>query len=128
MMALPKTTFVQTGEQEMTVRLAAFVITADKRRLPKEEAALALVEALLALINGHRWGLSAITAAQNVKAENLFSGRVDKQGVALWAVTWDQAIRVGEDIWQGGVLPSALYVNDDPEQTGHAPAYEQVTP
>lgn len=31
--------------------------------------------------------------AAGVRAANLYSGEVDKAGVALWAVTWRQAMR-----------------------------------
>ncbi|USH01068.1 DUF1834 family protein [Grimontia kaedaensis] len=128
LMAVPDTGEVQTGERDITVRLAAFVMTGDKRRLPKDEAALAIVEALLDMVPTQRWGMTALTGAEKVSAENLFSGSVDKQGVALWAVTWSQTLRIGEDIWQGGVLPSEVYLNDDREQDGKAGAYDKVTP
>ncbi len=40
-------------------------------------------------------GLNALLAgiAAGVRAANLYSGEVDKAGVALWAVTWRQAMR-----------------------------------
>ncbi|RXJ70790.1 hypothetical protein CS022_22475 [Veronia nyctiphanis] len=126
-MAFSKVVPIQTGERQLTVKLAAFVMTSDRRKLPKDESALAIVEALLTLIPGHRWTLSAVSGATDAKAENLFSGRVDKQGVAMWAITWQQVITVGEDIWQGGVLPSEVYVCNDPNHFGEEDHYLEVS-
>ncbi|WP_434361057.1 hypothetical protein NF212_21885 [Parasalinivibrio latis] len=80
------------------------------------------------MVPNNRWGMAALCGATDVAAENLFSGRIDKQGVAMWAVTWSQSIRIGEDIWQGGVLPSAVYINGDRAYDGHAPAYDRLVP
>ncbi|MFD2177749.1 phage protein Gp37 [Veronia pacifica] len=126
-MAVSKAAPVQTGERQLTVKLAAFVMTSDRRKLPKDESALAIVEALLALVPGHHWGMGKLSGASTPKAENLFSGKVDKQGVAMWAISWEQVITVGDDIWQGGVLPSRLYVCNDPNHFGDRDHYLEVS-
>ena len=127
LMGMPATVHLDTGEKEVKVRLAAFIITGDKRQLQKDEAALAIVESLLVLVLGQRWGITGTTAAKNVKADNLFSGNVERQGVAMWAVTWEQTIRTGEDVWGGGILPSRIYVNDDPQPAVGESDYRELT-
>nr|WP_205702106.1 hypothetical protein [Candidatus Hamiltonella defensa] len=117
---------LETGENEAVLRLAAFVVTGDRRQLPKDEAALAIVESLLVLIPGQRWGVTGTMDAKGVKADNLFSGQVERQGVAMWAVTWEQSVRLGKDVWDGGILPSTVYVSDDVEHFGDEMAYDKV--
>lgn len=126
LMSSPQLKQVETGEKEAVVRMAAFVITGDRRGLPKDDAALALVEALLVLVPGQRWSMKGVLDAANVKADNLFSGKVDRQGVAMWAITWEQPIRLGEDVWGGGVLPTEVYINGDSDSFGDESSYEQV--
>lgn len=113
LMGIPRVDNLQTGENEAELRLAAFVITGDRRQSTKDSSVLAIVESLLTFIPGQHWGIKGVMDARNVKADNLFSGSVERQGVALWAITWDQSIRISKNIWEGGVIPSELYASDD---------------
>ncbi|MCP3967050.1 MAG: hypothetical protein GY718_11985, partial [Lentisphaerae bacterium] len=38
-----------------------------------------------------------------------------KAGYICWAVTWQQTVYVGEDIWSGGVMPSEVKFSFTPE-------------
>lgn len=104
------------GEIDLPLRLAAFVVTADRRGLPKDEAAMAIVETLVKRVPHHRWGLPwAHPARADVQPENLHSTGLAGQGIALWAVGWTQALRLGEDIFAGdGVLPAKVYLGQAP--------------
>ncbi|EGG93496.1 hypothetical protein IMCC1989_1152 [gamma proteobacterium IMCC1989] len=115
LMGTPTVKRIETGENEVYIRLAAFIVTRDERKLPKDEAALAIVESLLVVIPCQRWGLKNTSDAVNVKADNLFNGSIERKGVAMWAITWEQTLRIGEDVWGGGVLPSEVYVSEDPD-------------
>ncbi len=126
LMGTPTVNILETGENEAVLRLAAFVVTGDRRQLPKDEAALAIVESLLVFIPGQRWGVKGAMDAKGVKADNLFSGKVERQGVAMWAVTWEQSIRIGQGVWGGGVIPLEVYVSDDPENHGDENTYDKV--
>jgi len=65
-------------------QLAAFVVTRDAPELPRGKAARNLADWLLLHVPRARWGLSSgIGAAEDLRAENLYSGEVDKAGVAL---------------------------------------------
>lgn len=83
------------GETEAVCKWAAFVLTTDKRAVPRDVGALTLVAAVLPVIPDNRWEVDGVNVPRNVRADNLFSTALDKIGVALWAVTWDQEITLG---------------------------------
>ena len=93
-------------------RFGAFVVTRDTPGLPRWKAARRMVLVLLLLIPRARWGLTDIGAAEYLPAGNLYSGEVDKANVALWAVTWRQALRL-EASADGTcpALPAELYAS-----------------
>ncbi len=100
-----------SGEWELDLSLAAFIVTKDKPNLPRHESAAALAEGLCTLIADNRWDV-ACGAAQKVQPRNLYSGNVDSKGVALWAVNWQQSVTVGENRWADDpsfVFPTELY-------------------
>lgn len=99
-----------TGAWDHEAVVAAFVVTRDERGLPRGEAAAGIVTALLALVPGRRWGVPGVQAAREVRADNLYSNKVQAQGVCLWGVTWVQPIRIGEDVWaEDGTFPAVAY-------------------
>lgn len=110
---------------QMDVSLAAFVITRDAPRLPRDEAALNIVEAIVRLVSLNQWGRQqqdvdfGLLLPREMRAENLYSGEVDRRGVALWAVSWRQQIILGESAFApADVLPAELYVRfrrEDPQ-------------
>ncbi len=104
---------LETQECEASLHMAAFIITNDLRRLEREHAALALVESLTVLLNQQQWNYPYARPAHQIKAENLFNGEVDKQGIALWVVSWQQTLRLGDSIWQEGQLPREHYLPEE---------------
>ena len=106
-------------------QFGAFVVTRDSPGLKRGQAARSIVYVLLLLLPRARWGFfsaAGIGAAEQVRAANLYSGEVDKAGVALWAVTWRQALRLeaAED-GRCPPLPGELYASaqDDPHEVIH---------
>lgn len=82
---------------EVPVTFAAYVITREERRMPRDRQARVLVAALLALINGNTWNDDNITEApMRVRAQNLYSARSDRDGVAMWAVTFTHPVRIDQ--------------------------------
>jgi len=123
----PQTEELGTGEYKATLKFAAFILVGDRRNLSKEKAALNLVEILTTLIGSNRWGRDDVYLAENISADNLYSGSIDKKGVAIWAVTWSQAIRIGEDTWAGGAVPTDIYISDnEPDWGEHPENYDQI--
>lgn len=84
------------GRPDADLRLAAFVLAGDRGGLPRDRAALAAVEGILEWLPRFHPGSGLISGfPQQIRAENLFSGSLDRTGVALWAVSWRQTVRLG---------------------------------
>lgn len=43
-------------------------------------------------------GMKAERMAENIAAENLWSGGTDNLGITMWAVTWEQEFRLDDEI------------------------------
>jgi hypothetical protein len=100
-----------TGERDVELGLAAYVVTMDSDEQPRFEAAINLVESLLIHIPDNQWGQEGTFGAEQVTAGNFYSGAIDGYGVALWSVTWKQTIRLGESVWDAeGTFPTQLYL------------------
>lgn len=70
------------------VRFAAFIITKGTGALEGDAAAIAIAQAVVTLINGQRWGSNCLGQPESLRAQNLYSAGIRKQGVFLWAVDW----------------------------------------
>jgi hypothetical protein len=116
-----------TGEIDLVARLAAYVVTNSARsRNARNQDALALTDLVIVGVHGNRWGLDNVEPAKVERAENLVSAQFDKKGLAVWAVTWSQELRLGIDEWDGvGVIPTELYVGIEPA-TGSVGDYDPV--
>ena len=110
----PEVESIGSGEREVRLRMAAYIVTTDRRGLARDDSALAIVCALCDLVPDNTWSTRGAHPAQRVSADNLFSGTLDRGAVALWAVSWEQTVRIGEDMWiEDGVLPTDVYANDE---------------
>ena len=115
-----------SGQQDVPVTFALYVATADRPNLPRRESALNIAEALVARINGQQWGgTDTVFPADAASAKNLYSGAISGKGVALWAVTWSQVVRMGDDVWAVDYpLPTRLYLGFAPDiGEGHEDDY-----
>ncbi len=88
---------------------AAFIVTGDAPGLPRDAAAINLVEAVAGRVNTRIWN-EACEPAENIRAENLYSSQVNNNNLALWAVTWGQPIILDRRDDDAGALPRKLYV------------------
>lgn len=119
-----------TEQADASLALAVYIVTQSVPGLPRDAGARNLAEALVTLVPLERWGLSGCGEAQAVRATNLYSGDVDKLGVALWAVSWQQTLRLGDSVFAAdGTLPRELYLGIEPDVgIGHEPDYRLVGP
>ncbi|MDH5185173.1 MAG: DUF1834 family protein [Gammaproteobacteria bacterium] len=86
----------ENGDISAEISWAAYVITRDEPTVKRDESALAIVHALIAHIPGNRWELDdAETRPVAIRAQNLYSASIDKQGIAMWAITWRQQMNLG---------------------------------
>jgi hypothetical protein len=89
--------FEEDGSELVAVcRWGVYVLTRGSSQISRDSQALALIEALAILVRGNFWGDTARSRPKNISAENLFSGELDKSGVALWAMTWAQELEIEE--------------------------------
>ncbi len=116
----------EQSDERLRVDLACalFVITRDAPGLSRDEAALNITEALIRLISLNQWQITpdagfGLMLPREVQTENLYSGEVDKRGVALWGIHWRQELILGESAFAPGeALPAELYVRferEDPQ-------------
>ena len=105
----------ETEEKDIDLIIGIYVITSDKIQLPRHISAINIVETILRLIPINGWGLTKISTTSDINAQNLYTGEIDKHGIAMWAISFKQTLRVGTDIWldPNGVLPSTVYITGD---------------
>jgi len=117
---------VGTGEVDIPVSLAAFVVTKSESNLPSAESALNLAGELLTYIPESNWGWEGVHGADPATAKNLYSG--GNKTVAMWAISWTQNVRMGEDAFKTDLpFPTELYVGQSPDVgDGHDGDYMQV--
>lgn len=121
---------VGDGRVDAELELAAFVLARTRPGSPRAEAVRDLVEYLVLLLGCQRWGVPPeihVGVPDSVRARNLYGGALDKQSVALWAVTWRQKVRLGEPEPEG-ILPEFVFASWEPDiGAPHEPEYEEVT-
>lgn len=111
-----------SGPVRPVVQLAAFIVTRDVPQVTRDEQGLTLTEALLRHIPGNRWGLVNAQLPARINGENLYSGEIDKLGVAMWAVSWRQEVSLSPVKDIGNLAPFETYrathlvgTDDDPD-------------
>jgi len=115
-LGLPKAEAVGDGEVDRDVAFAAYILTTDKPRLPRDTAALAMVEDLLLRLPGQRWDEANVhpVGESAATAENLYSSKLGTTGITLWAVVWTQRVRMGDNAYPNGpVLSAELYAGGE---------------
>lgn len=89
LLGVPTVTLGAVGP-EYTLALAAYVMCLDRQGLPRDAAAMNLAFAVAGHVTGNTWGRDDLDSPEQIRADNLYAGTVDKRGVAVWAVVWRQ--------------------------------------
>lgn len=76
-------------------QVAVFVACLGDSQTLRDAEALTVAEAVLVQAVRNAWDFDDAQAPARIRADNLFSGRIDRHGVALWAVRWNQRVNVG---------------------------------
>ncbi|MEL8055039.1 MAG: hypothetical protein AAGK66_02700 [Pseudomonadota bacterium] len=93
---------VSGGFVDYTLKLTAVISAKQTADLDRHAAATAIVNRVLIDIADATWGLDIwVHPAKLPEARSLYAGAIDRQGLALWQVRWNQCVR--------------LTVPDDPE-------------
>ncbi len=80
------------------VVFGAFCLTEERSDTKRDVAALALVEATTVELTSNDWNSTASGSPKNVSAANLFSGTLDKYGIAMWAIRWEQRVDLDRNV------------------------------
>lgn len=105
---------------EHDLSFGAFVVTTDRANLPRQAAAVNIVQKLVTLISANRWQTSGIGQASGITADNLYNPTTRQRGIALWGVSWTHKAQLYADPAAVDPLPAALYASglgpaaDDP--------------
>lgn len=91
-----------TNRNGMTglVTWAAYVMTTDSWGYPRDARCEVLAGKIARRITVREAprAMKAERMAENIGAENIYSGSLDNLGVSLWAVTWEQFFRLDDEI------------------------------
>lgn len=83
----------EANQPVVNVQWGAFIFTRDHPDFDRDEQILAIVSQLLVCLNGNRWGNEdAQGIPMDISSANLFSGKLDDEGCALWAIAWQQKV------------------------------------
>ena len=113
------------GKHARAIRMAAFVVTKHARRDERMAEAMTLAGRLSVLLRNwvpaNTLPITAAALNEAPTAENLYGAAIDKQGLALWLLTWDQDAEPKPG--DGAELFDLLRVDiEDTTQQGQVPA------
>jgi len=80
------------------VDFVAYIFTADQFGYPRDARAEVIAGKLVNSLVRKAAPTSAYERASNVRSDNLYSGKIDELGVAIWTVTWSQKWRLDEEL------------------------------
>ncbi|MDC5843757.1 hypothetical protein OPW13_20030 [Vibrio europaeus] len=80
------------------VNLVAYVFTTDQFGYEKDLRAEVVAGKLVRELVDRSALPTAYGRVENVRSDNLYSGEIDKLGIAIWSVTWSQQWYLDEDI------------------------------
>ncbi len=108
-----------SGQRAVEAHIAVYVATTKKPELPRHVGAVNIVEVLADFIPESQFECTGSPAgAENVSAQNLYAGSDTAKGCALWALSWEQELLIGNDAFAATddtpPVPTALYVGWDP--------------
>lgn len=84
------------GDVQAPVSFAVFIVTKDQPQKTRDSLVLDIVNALLVLTDSNDWDSEdVIEDPTNIRSQNLYSASIDKNGIAMWAITWQQKIKLG---------------------------------
>ncbi len=107
-----------------TISYGAFILTKSMANDGRGDIALAIMEVLMEALPFETWGTETCASVPtDIDAGNLYTGKVDDMGVALWVIRWDQKLQLIPGT-AGGNLADFLRLdatynldpgNDDPD-------------
>lgn len=106
--------------------MSAFVVTKSTVNLDRNEAAAAITQVLLARLPDMNLETDGVGVVSDVAEHSLITTDVQKEGLALWAVTWRLEIALA-DLPAAPPINPALYVGWAPRiGAAHVDDYERI--
>lgn len=97
-----------------TIQWALYIVATDDIingvNVGRDPAGITLLNNVLEFLPFQKWGTPA-DLPKNVGASNLFSGRLDQQGAAIFQITWDQRIELDPKEDPNLLLPYEIQAN-----------------
>lgn len=78
------------GQAVGAMNIVVFIVTRGTSIELRDEAALILAEAVAGLAVENKWDYADAKAPESMQINNLFTGKIDALGVALWSASWIQ--------------------------------------
>ena len=75
------------------------------------DACMLLAERVMSLVHGQTWGCAAYGIPERLVARNLYTGSLDKRGLSLWTVEWEQGVAFDERL-EAELVPLRLIHTD----------------
>jgi len=122
-----ESTLLETEQVESTLLVVAYVLVVNPDSIERETITTDLISTLLTYIPGQRWGLNNAYYASSVecadlhglakgfkpdvsswrygvsvlaRAADLYGGSDPITNMAIWAVTWEQKLRLGRSVFE----------------------------
>lgn len=89
---------LQSTTLTMIVDFTCFVIVRGSSSEKRDEASLSLVYSVAKAVHLNRWSSELLTAPRNIEWRNGYTPEIDKLGIAIQAVTWEQGVQVTNTI------------------------------
>jgi hypothetical protein len=120
-----RTRQADAGVPRFSAQIACFIITRDRLGAPRDAAALVIAQAVTALAEANRWGLTWCGQAEALSAETLVSSATRGAAASLAVVTWTQPFTLsGPPV---AAITPELYLGLAPEiGTAHQADYIQI--
>lgn len=127
-----ESTLLETSEVDAKMLVVAYILVVKSNSIEREQITNSIVSRLLGCVAGDRWGLDYAYPAMSVescdmhglakgfkpdvsswrygvsvlsRAADLYGGSDPISNMAIWAVTWEQTLRLGEDIYANNDKP-----------------------
>lgn len=89
---------IQGSVISATTVFAAFCLAYDRKKERRDIAALLLAESVAVETLRNNWDGSASSSPKNIVGTNLYSIALDKLGVAMWAIRWEQLVDLQRNV------------------------------
>ena len=83
------------GKRKTTCLMTAFIICSDSQQQGRSEKVIELAEIIISALPRNNWNSESLQVVLegSVSAQNLYNGEINKKGIAMWVVSWQQVIK-----------------------------------